>query len=69
MDKEESLTVRKFRIHLEKAKSYGEIWEVVKDSVKFSLNLHRRGMMLFLDNLPIQVGAYHPVGTNNNSSE
>jgi len=39
--------------------------KVVKDSVKFSLNLHRRGMMLFLDNLPIQVGAYHPVGTNN----
>jgi hypothetical protein len=65
MGKEESLIVRKFRNRLEKAKSYGEIWEVVKDSAKFSLNVHRRGMMLFLDNLPIQVGAYHPVGTNN----
>lgn len=55
----------KYRSRLENASSYGEIWEVVKDSVAYSLNQRRAGMMLFLDDLPIQVGAYHPIGTNN----
>jgi len=50
---------------LENATKYGEIWEVVKDTVEFTLHKHRRGMMLFLDDLPIQLGAYHPLGTNN----
>jgi len=63
MDK--NSTVKKLSDRLEKAESYGEIWEIVKDSVEFSLNVRRRGMMLFLDNLPIQIGAYHPIGTNN----
>ena len=31
----------------------------------FSLNQRRAGMMLFLDDLPLQLGAYHPIGTNN----
>lgn len=57
--------VEKYRSRLEKASSYGEVWEVVKDTVAASLNQRRAGMMLFLDDLPIQVGAYHPVGTNN----
>jgi len=50
---------------LENATKYGEIWEVVKDTVEFSLHKHRRGIMLFLDDLPIRLGAYHPLGTNN----
>lgn len=50
---------------MENATKYGEIWEVVKDTVEFTLHKHRRGMMLFLDDLPIQLGAYHPLGTNN----
>lgn len=54
-----------YRLRLEKASSYGEIWEIVKDTVAFTLNQRRAGMMLFLDNLPIQLGAYHPIGTNN----
>lgn len=54
-----------FRKRLEEAKNYGEIWEVVKDTVDFSLHKRRVGMMLFLDDLPIQLGAYHPIGTNN----
>jgi hypothetical protein len=29
------------------------------------LGKHRNGMMLFLDDLPLQLGAYYPVGTNN----
>jgi hypothetical protein len=57
--------VKDFRLRLEKASSYGEIWEIVKDTVAFSLNQRRAGMMLFLDDLPLQLGAYHPIGTNN----
>jgi len=61
----ESSVVEGFRSRLENATKYGEIWEVVKDTVEFTLHKHRRGMMLFLDDLPIQLGAYHPLGTNN----
>jgi len=50
---------------LEEAKSYGEIWDIVKDVADFSLQKRRSGMMLFLDDLPLQLGAYHPIGTNN----
>lgn len=57
--------VQEFRSRFEKASSYAEVWEIVKDSVQFTLRLRRGGMMLFLDDLPIQLGAYHPVGTNN----
>lgn len=31
----------------------------------FSLGKRRGSMMLFLDDLPLQLGAYHPLGTNN----
>jgi hypothetical protein len=54
-----------FGSRLEEAKSYSEIWEVVKETTKSSLGRHRVGMMLFLDDLPLNVGAYHPLGTNN----
>ena len=54
-----------FRDRLETAIKYSEIWEVVKDSVEHVLQKRRRNMMLFLDDLPIQLGAYHPIGTNN----
>lgn len=57
--------IESFRNRLENAKSYGEVWGIVKDSVYFSLRKRRGGMMLFLDDLPIQLGAYHPFGTNN----
>jgi hypothetical protein len=29
------------------------------------MNKRRDKMMLFLDDLPLQLGAYHPIGTNN----
>jgi hypothetical protein len=47
------------------ANGYAEVWEIVKNSVKVSLNKRRDRMMLFLDDLPIRLGAYHPIGTNN----
>ncbi|MGC9346263.1 MAG: hypothetical protein ACP5ER_05690, partial [Candidatus Bathyarchaeales archaeon] len=65
MNENESSIVEGFRSRLENATKYGEIWEVVKDTVEFTLHKHRCGMMLFLDDLPIQLGAYHPLGTNN----
>ena len=61
----DSSAVADFAVRLDKAASYGEVWETVKDTVKFSLHKRRNGMMLFLDDLPIQLGAYHSVGTNN----
>lgn len=65
MSKADSSIVGNFRGRLEKADSYSEVWEVVKDTVAYSLNKRRSGIMLFLDDLPIQLGAYHPIGTNN----
>lgn len=50
---------------LENAQNYGEIWEVVKETTKNALEKQRIGMMLFLDDLPLNIGAYHPLGTNN----
>ena len=50
---------------LEKAEGYGEVWKIVKDTVKSILGKCRVGMMLFLDDLPLNLGAYHSVGTNN----
>ena len=60
-----SKATERFANHLERAKNYGEVWQLVKETVKFSLGKRRDSMMLFLDDLPLQLGAYYPVGTNN----
>jgi len=57
--------VEAYRSRLDRAEGFNEGWEIVKDTVKDSLGVHRVGMMLFLDDLPIRLGAYHPLGTNN----
>jgi hypothetical protein len=54
-----------FQNRLNTAKNYAEVWQTVKDTVAFVLGKRRSGMMLFLDDLPLQLGAYYPVGTNN----
>jgi len=59
------LKVEVYRSRIDKVEGFSEVWELVKDTVKDSLGEHRVGMMLFLDNLPLQLGAYHPLGTNN----
>ena len=51
-------------IDYERAKGYGEIFALVKKAVENSLGEHRVGLMLFLGNLPLNVGAFHPLGTN-----
>ncbi len=50
---------------LERAEGYREIWKIVKETVRHVLGKSRVSMMLFLDDLPINIGAYHSVGTNN----
>jgi hypothetical protein len=54
-----------FGFNLDKAKNYAEVWKIVKETVAYALEKRRDGMMLFLDDLPLQLGAYYPVGTNN----
>lgn len=53
------------RKRLDTAQGYGEVWGIVKENVKTILDKERKGMMLFLDDLPLRLGAYHPLGTNN----
>ncbi len=54
-----------FGVRLDGAGNFAEVWQIVKDSVVFALGKRRDSMMLFLDDLPLQLGAYYPVGTNN----
>jgi hypothetical protein len=48
----------------ERANNYSDIFVLVKKAVKISIGEHRVGLMLFLGNLPMNVGAFHPMGTN-----
>lgn len=54
-----------FGYTLDNAKDYGEVWKIVKETVHTAMNKKGGSMMLFLDDLPLQLGAYYPVGTNN----
>ena len=54
-----------FRSQLDQAEGYREIWKIVKETVRHVLGKSRVSMMLFLDDLPTNIGAYHSVGTNN----
>lgn len=62
MNKGESFT---YCNRISEAQSYAEVWLIVKDTVEFTFGRRRGSMMLFLDDLSLQVGAYYPVGTNN----
>jgi hypothetical protein len=53
------------RKSLDNAKNYAEVWQIVKATVEYAYNKRGSSMMLFLDDLPLQLGAYYPVGTNN----
>lgn len=59
------LSAQTYGSKLDEAQGFSEIWELVKDTVRNTLGERRVGMMLFLDDLPLHVGAYHPLGTNN----
>ena len=62
---ENKTSADRFHSSLETAENYAEVWQTVKDTVEFALQKRRGSMMLFLDDLPLQLGAYHPLGTNN----
>jgi len=55
---------QQFSTTLDKAKNYAEVWKIVKETAEFAIGKRRDSMMLFLDDLPLQLGAYYPVGTN-----
>jgi len=49
---------------LERSDSYADIFDVVKRAVKQVLSQYRSGLMLYLGDLPLHVGAFHQVGSN-----
>jgi len=53
-----------FARQLETAENFGDIFEIVKKSVKAQLGQERAGLMLVLADLPIELGAFHGLGTN-----
>ena len=65
MDANQPSISNRFCQELDNAKTYAEVWKVVKSTVEYAMSKRRGSMMLFLDDLPLQPGAYYPVGTNN----
>lgn len=49
---------------IEKCRNYGDIFDVVKRAVKETIGRERVGLMLYLGNLPLRVGAFHGLGSN-----
>jgi hypothetical protein len=63
--KKDLSTVESYRSRIDEAEGFSGVWEIVKDTVKVSLGKNRKGMLLFLADLPLHLGAYHQLGTNN----
>jgi hypothetical protein len=61
----DSSIITEFDKKLNEAAGYPQLWQIVKETAEYALSKGSRSMMLFLDDLPVQLGAYHPVGTNN----
>ena len=53
-----------FATELDLSQNFGDVFEVVKKSVREQLNQERAGLMLVLADLPLQLGAYHGMGSN-----
>jgi len=49
---------------LNRCKNFGDVFQLVKRAVKETLGESRVGLMLYLGNLPMHVGAFHQVGSN-----
>ena len=49
---------------LDSSENFGDVFEIVKKSVKECLGRERAGLMLVLADLPLHLGAFHGVGTN-----
>ncbi len=53
-----------YRRLLEECKNYGDIFELVKRAVKETLGRKRAGLMLYLGDFSLNIGAYYPLGSN-----
>ncbi len=49
---------------LDNCEDFKKIFTLVKKSVKETMGVSRTGLMLYLADLPLQVGAYYQVGSN-----
>lgn len=49
---------------LDRCKNFQEVFTLVKKSVRETLNRERAGLMLYLMDLPLRLGAFHEVGSN-----
>ena len=49
---------------LETSENFGDVFEIVKKTVKDQLKMERAGLMLVLADLPLHLGAFHGMGTN-----
>jgi len=49
---------------LDNSENFGDVFEIVKRSVKDQLGKERAGLMLVLADLPMNLGAFHGMGTN-----
>ena len=63
--KKDLADVKRYCSMIDDAKGFRGVWKIVKQTVKVTLGKHRKGMLLFLDDLPLHLGAYHQLGTNN----
>jgi len=53
-----------FATELDSSQNFGDVFEVVKKSVREQLNQERAGLMLVLADLPLELGAYHGMSSN-----
>jgi hypothetical protein len=53
-----------YRKELSDCKNFGDIFNLVKRVVKETLGKSRAGLMLYLADLPLSIGAFHAFGTN-----
>jgi hypothetical protein len=58
------LSQKYYREELERSRSYRDLFALVKKAVKKVLGRNRAGLMLYLGDLPLHVGALHQVGSN-----
>ena len=56
---------KRYCLMIDDAEGFSDVWEIVKETVKVCLGKQRLRMLLFLDDLPLHLGAYHQLGTNN----
>jgi len=61
---EDSGKQEEYANQLDRCQNFREVFTLVKKSVKDALNRERTGLLLYLRDLPMKVGAYHQLGTN-----